>query len=130
MTVPRTVVVVGSSIGGVRTAQALRSEGFDGRIVLVGEEPRPALRQAPAVQAVPRRQLGADRVALLTDEAAEAAGIELRLGVRAERLDIAGREVVLADGDAVPFDVVVLATGAAARPSPWRPSPACTSSGR
>ena len=39
MTVPRTVVVVGSSIGGVRTAQALRSEGFPGRIVLIGEEP-------------------------------------------------------------------------------------------
>lgn len=33
------VVIVGSSIGGVRTAQALRSEGHDGRIVLVGEEP-------------------------------------------------------------------------------------------
>ncbi len=33
-----TVVIVGSSIAGVRTAQSLRSEGFDGRVVIVGEE--------------------------------------------------------------------------------------------
>ena len=120
MTVPRTVVVVGSSIGGVRTAQALRSEGFDGRIVLVGEEPDLPYDKPPLSKQFLAGDWDADRVALLTTEAAEAAGIELRLGVRAERLDIAGREVILATGTAVPFDVVVLATGASARPSPWR----------
>jgi NADPH-dependent 2,4-dienoyl-CoA reductase/sulfur reductase-like enzyme len=120
MTVPRTVVVVGSSIAGVRTAQALRSEGFDGRIVLVGEEPDLPYDKPPLSKQFLAGNWDADRVALLTDEAAQAAGIELRLGVAAQRLDIAGREVILANGDAVPFDVVVLATGAAARPSPWQ----------
>jgi phthalate 3,4-dioxygenase ferredoxin reductase subunit len=120
VTTPRTVVVVGSSIGGVRTAQALRSEGFDGRIVLVGEELDLPYDKPPLSKQFLASNWDVDRVALLTGEAAEAAGIELRLGVRAERLDIAGREVILANGDAVPFDVVVLATGAAARPSPWR----------
>ena len=119
MTIPRTVVVVGSSIGGVRTAQALRSEGFDGRIVLVGEEPDLPYDKPPLSKQFLAGSWDVDRVALLTAEAAGAAGIELRLGVRAQRLDIAGREVILANGDAVPFDVVVLATGAAARPSPW-----------
>ena len=107
MTVPRTVVVVGSSIGGVRTAQALRSEGFAGRIVLIGEEPDLPYDKPPLSKQFLAGNWDVDRVALLTAETAEASGIELRLGVRAERLDLSGREVVLANGQAVAFDVVV-----------------------
>jgi phthalate 3,4-dioxygenase ferredoxin reductase subunit len=115
----RTVVVVGSSVGGVRTAQALRSEGFDGRVVLVGEEARSPYDKPPLSKQFLAGSWGAERVALLTDAAAEKAGIELRLGVAAERLDVAGRQVVLADGQRLDYDAVVIATGAAARPSPW-----------
>jgi phthalate 3,4-dioxygenase ferredoxin reductase subunit len=119
--VTRTVVVVGSSIGGVRTAQALRSEGFDGRIVLVGEETALPYDKPPLSKQFLAGQWDADRTALLTAEAAEREGIELRLGVRATRLDIAAKQVHLADGTRVDYDQAVIATGASARPSPWRP---------
>ncbi|MGZ4546077.1 MAG: NAD(P)/FAD-dependent oxidoreductase [Nocardioidaceae bacterium] len=113
------VVIVGASVGGVRTAQALRSEGFEGRIVLVGEECRLPYDKPPLSKQFLAGSWGADRVALLTEAAADKARIELRLGVAAERLDVAGRQVVLADGQRLDYDAVVIATGASARPSPW-----------
>jgi NADPH-dependent 2,4-dienoyl-CoA reductase/sulfur reductase-like enzyme len=115
----RTVVVVGSSVGGVRTAQALRSEGFSGRIVLVGEESQLPYDKPPLSKQFLAGEWDTDRVTLLTDDAAKRARIELRLGVAAERLDVAGRQVLLADGSRLDYDAVVIATGASARPSPW-----------
>jgi NADPH-dependent 2,4-dienoyl-CoA reductase/sulfur reductase-like enzyme len=60
-----------------------------------------------------------NRITMLTADDAVRAGIELRLGSAAERLDMAEQEVVLVDGVSVPYDVLVVATGASARPSPW-----------
>ena len=114
-----TVVVVGSSTGGVRTAQALRREGFAGRIVLVGEEPHDPYDKPPLSKQYLAGEWELDRLALITPEAAAAAEIELRLGVAAVRLDVAAKQVLLADGTALDFDHAVVATGAAARPSPW-----------
>ena len=117
----RTVVVVGSSIGGVRTAQALRSEGFDGRVVLVGEESELPYDKPPLSKQFLAGDWPHDKVLLLTREAAEEDGIELRLGSRATRLDVAGHRVLLADGESLSYDSLVVATGASARPSPWQP---------
>lgn len=114
-----TVVVVGSSVAGVRTAQALRSEGYEGRVVLVGEETGLPYDKPPLSKQFLAGAWDRSKLALLTTEAAEAASIELRLGVAAQRLDVAGRQVVLTDGTSLHWDAVVLATGAAARPSPW-----------
>ncbi|MBW0101746.1 NAD(P)/FAD-dependent oxidoreductase [Pseudonocardia sp. KRD291] len=114
-----TVVVVGSSIGGVRTAQALRTEGFTGRIVLLGRDADLPYDKPPLSKQLLAGSWDTDRITLLGTEAAEAAGIELRLGVGAARLDTADRRIELADGAALGYDAVVLATGAGARPSPW-----------
>lgn len=115
----QTVLVVGSSVGGVRTAQALRREGFPGRVVVVGEEPHEPYDKPPLSKQYLAGEWPLDRLALLTPEAAAAADIELRLGVAAVRLDVAARQVLLADGEALAYDHVVIATGATARPSPW-----------
>ncbi len=117
----RTAVVVGSSIGGVRTAQALRSEGFDGRVVLVGEESELPYDKPPLSKQFLAGEWDVDRVRLMTQEDAERHGIELRLGARATRLDVAARRLLLEDGTALGYDSAVIATGASARPSPWRP---------
>ncbi len=117
----RTVVVVGSSIGGVRTAQALRSEGFDGRVVLVGQEQATPYDKPPLSKQVLAGQWDPERTELLTAGAAEREDIELRLGVAATRLDVAAKQVHLADGSRIDYDRAVIATGASARPSPWQP---------
>jgi phthalate 3,4-dioxygenase ferredoxin reductase subunit len=117
----RTVVIVGSSIGGVRAAQALRSEGFDGRIQLIGQESVVPYDKPPLSKQFLAGDWDLARVTLLTPEQAEQSGIELRLGTAARRLDVAGRQVQLQDGSSLSYDSLVLATGASARPSPWRP---------
>ncbi|MEV6903366.1 FAD-dependent oxidoreductase [Amycolatopsis sp. NPDC051372] len=114
-----TVVIVGASVGGVRTAQALRANGHDGRIVLVGAEPHLPYDKPPLSKQFLAGAWEHDRLALLTEEEAAADGIELRLGVAATGLDPVARTVELADGTSVGYDTLVIATGATARPSPW-----------
>ncbi|HEU0101345.1 MAG TPA: FAD-dependent oxidoreductase [Mycobacteriales bacterium] len=116
-----TAVVVGASVGGVRTAQALRAEGWPGRIVLVGAETEPPYDKPPLSKQVLAGAWEPAAALLLQPGEAERDGLELRLGVRAERLHVAERELVLAGGERLSYDVVVIATGARARPSPWQP---------
>jgi phthalate 3,4-dioxygenase ferredoxin reductase subunit len=115
------VVIVGSSVGGVRAARALRAEGYPGRITLVGEEPELPYDRPPLSKQVLTGAWPAERAGLLTAHDAAAAGIELRLGMAAAALDTAARHVQLADGELLSYDDLVIATGASPRPSPWQP---------
>ncbi|MFI2639690.1 NAD(P)/FAD-dependent oxidoreductase [Streptomyces sp. NPDC018610] len=104
---PRRVVVVGAGMAGVQTAVALREQGFTGAVVLIGAEPHQPYDRPPLSKAV---LLGkAEGSAFDVDF--EALGIELRLG--REALAIRPEEHVLDTSDGpVPYDVLVLATGA------------------
>ncbi|MFE2734704.1 NAD(P)/FAD-dependent oxidoreductase [Streptomyces sp. NPDC059349] len=117
---PHRVVVVGSSVAGIRTAQALRAEG-DAEITVIGEEKDWPYDRPPLSKQLLAGTWDRDRIALLTKEEAAAAAITLRLGVAATGLDTAARRVRLSDGTETGYDTLVLATGVAARPSPWRP---------
>ncbi|QRP48540.1 NAD(P)/FAD-dependent oxidoreductase [Amycolatopsis sp. FDAARGOS 1241] len=112
-------VVVGASVAGVRVAQALRSHGHEGRIVLVGQEDELPYDKPPLSKGVLAGSAGLDDVRLLTTEEAADAGIELELGRAATRLDLAGSVVHLAGGTALPYTDLVIATGAGARPAGW-----------
>lgn len=72
--------IVGSSIGGVRTAQSLRLEGYEGRIVLVGEETELPYDKPPLSKAVLAGTRTEDSVCLLNRDQAQELGIELELG--------------------------------------------------
>ena len=115
----RTALIVGASVAGVRTAQALRSKGYDGRVVLIGAEEETPYDKPPLSKQFLAGDWTADRLTLLSASAAEQAGIELLLGAAATRLDVAEHRVELADGRRLGYDECVVATGAAARPSPW-----------
>jgi phthalate 3,4-dioxygenase ferredoxin reductase component len=115
------VVIVGSSVAGVRAARALRTEGYQGRVTLVGEEPELPYDRPPLSKQVLTGAWPAERASLLTAQAAADAGIDLRLGAPARSLDPQGRLLRLADGEPLPYDDLVIATGASARPSPWQP---------
>ena len=107
------LVVVGASLAGLRAAQATRKAGFDGDLVMVGEERHLPYTRPPLSKELLAGEHTVDRVQLPCDEL----GIEWRLGVPATRLDRGSRRVVLAEGDEVAYDRLILATGS--RPRRW-----------
>ncbi|GAA2898667.1 FAD-dependent oxidoreductase [Pseudonocardia halophobica] len=113
----RTVAVVGASLAGLATARALRAEGFDGRIVVIGDEEHAPYDRPPLSKEFLSGALSTEDLALTTPEDAELAA-DWRLGHRAVALDTAERTVVLDDGERIATDGVVLATGARARALP------------
>jgi NADPH-dependent 2,4-dienoyl-CoA reductase/sulfur reductase-like enzyme len=116
---PKRVVIVGASIGGVRTAEALRAEGHRGSIVVVGAEREAPYDKPPLSKQFLAGAWETEDACLLTEQTAAKARIELRLGASATALNVARRRVELADGTQLCYDRAVIATGAAARPSPW-----------
>ena len=109
------VVVVGASLAGVRTAEALRREGFEGELTVVGAEAHLPYDRPPLSKQVLTGEWDGDRTRLRVDPAV---ADSLRLGARAASVDIAGHEVALADGARLPYDGLVLATGAVPRTLP------------
>jgi len=116
----RRIVVVGASLAGVRTAEELRHQGFEGTITLVGDEIREPYDRPPLSKQVLAGAWPAERTALTVMHPDGLAGLDLdwRLGVRANHLDLTSRRVLLAGGGDVPFDGLVVATGAAPRELP------------
>ncbi|MFJ6753055.1 NAD(P)/FAD-dependent oxidoreductase [Streptomyces sp. NPDC091266] len=130
----RTVTVVGASLAGLYAARALRSQGFDGRLVVIGaEHHRPYDRPPLSKEFLAGRKPGADgppgsadgdllgQLALSDDEEEAELAAEWLLGTPAAGLDAAGRAVLLADGRRIATDGVVIATGATPRTLPGPP---------
>ena len=107
----RTLVIVGASLAGAKAAEAARRPGFDGRIVLVGDEPSP-LRATAAVQGRAARRGGPETTRVHDDGYYAANDIELLTGRTVEALDLDSGRVRLDGDEHVPFSAVVLATGA------------------
>ncbi|KMS92948.1 pyridine nucleotide-disulfide oxidoreductase [Streptomyces regensis] len=112
------MTIVGASLSGLYAARELRALGFDGRLVIVGEEPHHPYDRPPLSKDFLTGR--ADESDLALTDADETAGLEAEwlLGVRARGLDPRGRTVLLGDGRTVSTDGVVIATGAAARRLP------------
>ncbi|MEU3795092.1 FAD-dependent oxidoreductase [Streptomyces fructofermentans] len=114
----RTVTVVGASLSGLYAARELRAQGFDGRLVVVGDEPHRPYDRPPLSKDYLTGAPDEDPPDLTDDEEFSALDAEWLLGVRAAGLDPPGRTVLLADGREVRTDGVVVATGASARGLP------------
>ncbi len=108
-------VIIGANLAGGRAAEALRKEGFDGRLVLVGAEADPPYERPPLSKEYLRGELAREKIFITKPEFYEEQEIELRLGVEATRIDPKERIVELADGDRLPFDRLLLATGGRVR---------------
>jgi 3-phenylpropionate/trans-cinnamate dioxygenase ferredoxin reductase subunit len=110
------VVIVGGGEAGGTTAGALRDAGFDGDVVLIGEEPMPPYERPPLSKEYLRGESGHQFVR--PQEWYADNDVDARFGVRAERVNAAERVVELAGGDRVAFDQVVVATGSRNRRFP------------
>lgn len=108
-------VVVGASLAGLRGAESLRRAGFAGPITLVGAEAHAPYDRPPLSKHVLTGAVSADATTLPQLTPLDAAW---RLGTAATRLDRRNRVVVLADGEAIAYDRLLIATGARARAWP------------
>lgn len=114
------VVVVGASIGGLTAAETLRQEGFDGDIILIGDEPhRPYNRPPLSKQIISGEWEPADAYVRGETEINDLA-IELRKSCTAEALDVAGRVLLTSTGQ-IAFDELIIATGTEPRRHPLAP---------
>jgi NADPH-dependent 2,4-dienoyl-CoA reductase/sulfur reductase-like enzyme len=107
------VVIVGASLAGHATAQALRRQGFDGRVTLIGAETDRPYDRPPLSKEFLAGTLDEEHLGLEPD--GEALGADWVLGVRAVALDPLARTVTLSDGRVVDGSAVVIATGSSAR---------------
>ncbi|ALL79309.1 hypothetical protein AD006_28775 (plasmid) [Pseudonocardia sp. EC080610-09] len=109
------MLVVGNSVAGVRTAQALRRGGHAGPIRILGREPHPPYDKPP----LSKDTLVSGELVPLVDPA-ELAELDIAVDLNrpALALDPARRVVTTGDGDELGYDQLVIATGADARPLP------------
>jgi 3-phenylpropionate/trans-cinnamate dioxygenase ferredoxin reductase subunit len=115
MTATQTHVIVGASLAGAKAAETLRSEGFTGRVVLLGAEPHRPYERPPLSKQLLRGESSTDDAFVHPADFYADHDIELRLNTRVHDIDPAARLVHLHDGEPIGYDRLLLATGARPR---------------
>lgn len=110
-----TIVIVGAGLAAAKAAETLRSDGFDGRLVVLGEEPLPPYLRPPLSKDYLRGESGRAETLVHPMDWYTDQGVVLRTSTRVSAIEPAAKVVVLADGERVAFDRLLLATGAAPR---------------
>jgi 3-phenylpropionate/trans-cinnamate dioxygenase ferredoxin reductase subunit len=112
MAVADTMVVVGGGLAGAKAAETLREEGFDGRVVLVAEEPERPYERPPLSKDYLNGAKERDVIYVHDAGWYDEHDVELRTGVRAVALDPGAHELELEGGERLGYRALLLATGA------------------
>ncbi|MEZ5960338.1 MAG: FAD-dependent oxidoreductase [Hyphomonadaceae bacterium] len=114
----RRVIIIGAGQAGGETAQRLRQGGFEGEITLIGEEPVAPYQRPPLSKAYLKGDLDIDRLMLRPASVYSEEHIALLTKTRGVWIDRANRKVRIEGGRELPYDALVLATGAKPRKLP------------
>jgi len=112
------IVIIGAGQAGAQAVASLRSEGYGGEIVMVGDEVYPPYQRPPLSKTYLAGTFERERLFLKPDAFYTEAKCELVLGVRATAIDRAARRVSLTDGWLPDYDKLLLATGSRVRRIP------------
>ena len=138
-----TFVIVGAGLAGAKAAETLRAEGFDGRLLLLGEEAERPYERPPLSKAYLRGEADRDSLYVHPEGFYAAHDIELRPSTPVGAIDPGSRQLELVSGERISYERLLLATGAAPRrlplpgaeldgvrylrtrrtPTAWRPPP-------
>ena len=118
MSTDTTHVIVGASLAGAKAAEALRAEGFDGRIVLIGQESDRPYERPPLSKDYLLGKADRETIYVHPQEWYPEHDVDLRLGVVVTSIDRAAHEISLADGSRTGYAKLLLATGSSPRRLP------------
>ena len=112
----QTVVVAGASLAGAKAAETLREEGFEGQVVLIGDEAVRPYERPPLTKGYLRGEEDFDAAAVHPADYYDEHDIELRTSTTVAAVDPKTAEVELSTGERIGYDRLLLATGAEPRP--------------
>ena len=112
------IVIIGAGQAGVQTAESLRAGGYAGSITLLGDEPHGPYHRPPLSKAWLAGEMDGAQLVMRAPEMLARKQIELRTEVNVASIYRAARQVLLADGSALPYSGLVLATGSTPRSLP------------
>ena len=112
---PENIVIIGAGQAGQQAVQSLRSEGFTGAITMIGDEAYPPYQRPPLSKAYLLGSFERPRLFLKPDSFYAESGCELILSTTVKAIHRAERTVELEDGRKLPYDKLLLATGARVR---------------
>ena len=110
-----TTIIAGAGHAGGQTALSLRQAGYEGRIVVCGDEPVPPYQRPPLSKKYLSGELALERVFLRPESFYATHDIELRLGNAVREIDPERRSVVLEGGESLAYTDLVIATGSRPR---------------
>ena len=116
MTTTRTFVIVGAALAGAKAAAELREQGFDGRLLLIGDEAELPYERPPLTKDYLRGESPREKAQVHPEPFYADQAIELMRGRSVTTLDAAAHRITLDNGDELHYDRLLLATGAAPRP--------------
>ena len=116
MTTTRTFVIVGAALAGAKAAAELREQGFDGRLLLIGDEAELPYERPPLTKDYLRGESPREKAQVHPEPFYADQAIELMRGRSVTALDAAAHRITLDDGDELHYERLLLATGAAPRP--------------
>src|SRR6185312_7151157 len=118
MPVRETFVIAGGGLAGAKAAEALRGQGFDGRIVLAAEESVRPYERPPLSKDYLQGKAGREKIFVHPPDWYDANRVGLLLGTAVTGIDRGRREVTLSGGGHVAYDRLLLATGSEPRRLP------------
>ncbi|MAR90353.1 MAG: FAD-dependent oxidoreductase [Pseudomonadota bacterium] len=115
MTTEQTCVIIGASHAGAQLATSLRKEGWEGRILVIGDEPTAPYHRPPLSKALLNGEKTAEEIDIFKPSIYEKAGVDMLLGTRVESIDREGKTLVLDNRETIQYDKLALCTGARVR---------------
>lgn len=111
----QTCLIIGASHAGAQLANALRKEGWEGKILVIGDEDVLPYHRPPLSKALMVGEKQANELDILKTTVYEKANVEFKLNTTVESIDRENKEVVLAGGEKLSYDKLALCTGARVR---------------
>lgn len=113
-----TFVIIGAGHAGGQAATTLRQKGFEGRIILIGDEAYPPYERPPLSKGLLAGDLTLERTFLKKEAWYNDKDVDLRLNIHADHIDPVAKTVTMAGGETVDYDKLLLATGTRVRKLP------------